>query len=460
MIIIYQLPSIIGAIFQIILLILFWLSKKDYFWLAFVFVISSSPGALFSMQDEVHSFSLLYGSSFGNVYFYLPFILIAFLKTVKVKIKYPKYFFSGILLILFFYFVLLLAAHGIYKWTAVVRLTIPWLLLFILPRMLKNEVDYSKFFNLIFPFVFFVIITQIYKIITAQEFAALFGGIGNPAVVASKDLLEGSSVIRPTDGIIIPFISLLGAFYFLSKRTKIYYNKNYLTIIAGLSVFSIFLTATRSWFFSALFILFSFLVLNSMKPVKNLLKYTFATILIIILIQAVPYLQKQSVLAFERYETIGYLLEGDITAGGTLQRLDVRAPKVMARFYEKPVFGWGYGIEGASYSDGHVGHQNLLMHTGIVGYSLFFAFWLLFIFKLLNVNKKISYKNDYYKIPIGLILFFLGIHIINISAQWFNFLISFTNGFILCLLLSLANLVYWESLKEEKIISAGLKNNR
>ncbi len=448
--IIYKTPQIVGTVFQIILLIAFWNSKRDYFWLAFLFVIESSPGALFSLNDALHNFSLFSTPGIGNFYFHIPFLILALVKSYFKMVSFPRNFLSGIFIILFFYFILILSANGIYKWTAILRLTFPWLLLFIIPRLIKDERDYAQFFNLIFPFVIFFIATQIFKIVTAQEFASLLGGTGNPAVAANKDILESSTAIRPTDGIMIPFLSLLGTTYFLTKRNKKYFSNNYLHIIMILSVLSIFLTATRSWLIAAIFITAGFLILNSGKPLKTLLKYSVIGAAIFLIIILIPTIQKQVVLSFERYETLGYLLKGDITAGGTLQRFDVRAPRVMAKFYEKPFFGWGYGETAAAYSDGHVGHQNLLLHTGVIGYCLFLLLWIMFIIKLLNITRITNKKSEYYKIPLVLIVFFLGIHIINVSAQWFGFLVSFTTGFVLSFLFSLANMVYWETLKEEK----------
>jgi len=64
-------------------------------------------------------------------------------------------------------------------------------------------------------------------------------------------------------------------------------------------------------------------------------------------------------------------------------------------------------------------------------------------------------KNRLKKIPVLLITFFLGIFILNITAQWFGFLVSFTSGFTLSLLFSFSNLIYWQAKKAAK---ANLQN--
>lgn len=446
----YYTNNIAFAVFQLVLLLLFYNSQKPYFWLAFVFVVDSSPGGLFSMQDELHTFSLFSGAGIGNLYFYIPFILVALVKVRNVKVNYPKYFLQSILGILIFYFIFLLAGNGVYKWTAIVRLTLPWMLLYLVPRMLKDEEDYAKFFKLVFPFVVFELITQFYKLSTAQEFVTLLGGTGNPALAQWKDILDANAALRPAEGIFIPFISLFGAVYFLTKKNQRDFTNNFLLLIVGLSSLSIFITATRAWLIAIIFFLIGYTLLVSKNPIKLLARYVFPSFLIFLLFILVPFLSLQADLALKRYETIGLLLQGDVTAGGTFQRLSVRAPIVMSHFYQKPFFGWGFGTEGASFSDGHVGHQNLLMHTGIAGYSLFAIMWIIFLIKMFRANANFKPQDIYYKTPIVLILFFLSIHIINTSAQWFHYLTTYSVGFIFALLFSLSNMIYWESFRKRK----------
>ena len=445
LVIIYKLPNIIGTVFQLLLLIAFWRSKRDYFWLAFVFIIVNSPGSIFSSSDPLHSFYLFNSSIFGNLYFWIPFLFLALYKAKKIEINYPYYFLNKILFIIGFYFLFLLAVNGIYKWSAIVRLTLPWFFLFLLPKLLVSYEDYAKFFNLLFSFVPFVLITQLYKLTTATDFAVLLGGIGNPAVNASHDVFESGTALRPVAGIYIPFLSLLGTTFFLTIKKNKYFSNNYLLVITLLSVLSIFLTATRSWLISAVIIVIFYSFVNFNSSIRSSIRYALVAIIVIITVSTIPEFSRQSELALNRYETINYIIEGDVTAGGTLKRFDVRGPKVMAHFYERPILGWGFGEEGASYSDGHVGHQNLLMHGGILGYLLFVFLWLLFIQKMIKSKKLLKRENPNFNIPLILISFFIGIHIINISVQWFGFLTSFSSGFTIAFLFSLGNMVYWES---------------
>jgi len=443
-VVIYKLPTIAGAVFQILLLIAFWRSKRDYFWLAFVFVVQNFPGALFSRYtgDIQNTFSLLTTSQAGTLYFWMIFVILAFIKALQKKASYQLVIVNNIK-ILAGYFVILVLIFGLYKWTAVTRTLLPWLFLFILPRLLQKEVDFYRFFQLIFSFLFFVIATQVFQILFTVPLAKYLGGY-NIAGTAE----ELKSVVRPTDGIYIPYLALFGSLYFLIYQKKIY-RTNYLLTIAGLSVFSIFITATRSWMISALFITGSYVFFMTYQRYNLILRLIIPFILVLLIIQFVPAVSQQVDLALHRYETVQYLVEGDITAGGTLERLSVRSPRVFAKFKESPIVGWGYGDEANEYSDGHVGNENLLMHTGIIGYLFWLMLWLNFMLKMKLLNNKISVKNPYNNVPWLFITMLVGILIINVSAQWFNYLLGYLSGFTFIFLFAFASFVNKEARRAE-----------
>lgn len=438
---IYKSPQIIGIIFQLFLLIAFWQSKRDYFWLAFVFIIMSEPGYLFSSSDALHSFSIWPYSPFGNLYFSLIFLIVASLKYFKTKLN-PSFFLKINFILIFSYFFIQLIVFGIYKTTALIRLTLPWLLIFIFPRMFKKEKDLVNFFNLIFTFVFFILVTQNYKILTGLEFSTLLGGIASQVVEARGGVEEVEMALRPIYGIFIPFLAIWGSIYFLSVKNN-YFSKSYLSLILGLSVFSIFLTATRSWLIASFFLISFYIVLTSRKPIKTVSQISIITILIFVVIEFLPFLHKQTNLSLQRYETILDFVRGDITAGGTAQRFDVRVKKPLAGFAANPIFGWGVGNEFNRYSDGHVGYHNLLMSSGIIGFTFWMLLWLNFIKKMSDINKVLRKDHPYKKIPLVLIAFAISILIIHTSVQWFGYLVGFNNAFMIALLFTLGHRVYF-----------------
>lgn len=443
--VIYKLPTIVGSIFQILLLIIFWYSKKDYFWLAFVYIVESNPGGLFFMGDPQNSFSLIQNSPMGNLYFWIVFTVLAFIKHQRTKAN-SKFIFRSNFTILFAYLVLLFFSFGIYKIPAVFRLLLPWLYIFLLPRMLKDIEDYARFFYLIIAFVPVVFFMQVYSIFFGGTVGTAFGGRSNE-YIQYLSIEETSQALRPADGIFIPFFSILGSLIFLVHDKKMF-SRNYLLFNLIISIISIFITATRSWMIATLLIWLGYILIVSKNPIKSMIQYVLLMSSFILILWQIPSLRKQAELSFERYETVELLTKGDITAGGTLQRFDVRAPRVMKHFYESPIIGWGFGNEGSEYADGHVGHQNLLMQTGVIGYLLFFSLWINYILKMWKVYKNMSQSNPQKKLPLILIIFFLGIHVINISAQWFNYLITFNVGVIVCMLLVFGSYLYRESVNK------------
>ena len=77
---------------------------------------------------------------------------------------------------------------------------------------------------------------------------------------------------------------------------------------------------------------------------------------------------------------------------------------------------------------------------------------------MLDRNRFLSSNNDYYSVPLSLILFLMGIIIVHsTSRQVFSFLTDMNMGFIICFFFSLANFVYWDSAAEEKRIWLGYK---
>ncbi len=130
--------------------------------------------------------------------------------------------------------------------------------------------------------------------------------------------------------------------------------------------------------------------------------------LLAIIAFSIPKINKQINNAFERVLTLEAIVEGDATAGGTLTRLTERGPRVMNKFYESPVFGFGFSNEFYEYWDGHVGNQTLLLNGGVVGYLLY----IVFLFKMISFyysNYKINKNNNLFLL-IALILCLVIIH--------------------------------------------------
>ena len=111
---VYFLPSVVKLVLLVSLLLIFYRSKKDYFWLAFVFIAESQPGSLFIITDSSHTFSLMENTPLGYLFFWLVFIMVAFIKTFQMKTAHP-FFLKGPFIALLIYIAVLLLIFGFTK---------------------------------------------------------------------------------------------------------------------------------------------------------------------------------------------------------------------------------------------------------------------------------------------------------------------------------------------------------
>ena len=153
-------------------------------------------------------------------------------------------------------------------------------------------------------------------------------------------------------------------------------------MVAFVGLFSILLTATRGWIIaSSILLLGTFFLFGLSRSITKLFRLVIVSVFgFWVVVSQFPVLKPQVDASFERLATIEALAAGDITAGGTLGRLNVRSPKVMKKFWESPVFGWGFSNEYFDNHDQHVGHQNILLNIGVLGYvfimGLFISIWI------------------------------------------------------------------------------------
>lgn len=397
--VLYFIPAPVKHMLYLLLLPAVWYSKKDYFWLAFFFVITDIPGGLFSGGTRIDEFSLPLYSPAASVSFSITelFYILIFIKVLK---KYksssaPQNFFKGQFLAIMILFVVLIiisfpmgtsfqSLKNIYK-------TIIYLSLFYsFYRMINSEEKLLKFLGILFPLAFIAVALQVYSLIAGEQLIALF----KPGVTIVQGVLDTTGSLgnwmRPIELVHVLFVCFTGTLFLLSYQ-KHFFNKNYLLLVNIVSSLGILLTGTRTW---VLAFAFGYLVFFALTGGKAKEFFRFAIMIFIVgfvLINVSPTLEEQVFTSWDRLTTVKSLVQGDITAGGTMGRLDKRAPRVMKGFESSNFFlGAGFSDHFYDYTDGHVGYHNILLNTGIFG-SIIFAiaiFSLLIVpFRKLNKNK-------------------------------------------------------------------------
>ncbi|MDI9596624.1 MAG: hypothetical protein QM220_03740 [Atribacterota bacterium] len=353
------------------------------------------------------------------------FILVAFLKAL-VKGKKTKLFFDKPLKWLFIYLILLLVfsfllgmnEEGIVR---TFRILIFWTLFISLPYLLKSMTEMLQFCYLLFPFIFLVFAGQIYELINGVPIIGLIKSVEPDKVGYSlKEIENISSVARFISAPFLNLFCFISSLFIINSKINISLHKFYLYVVATICYLSVLLSATRGWFLAYTITAFLFFITSSVNPGRIATRILVPLLIFFTLYSFIPVFKIQINNAMVRIGTLEGLIHGDVTLSSTQTRTTVRSAKVMEAFYKNPITGWGFSSKGAH--DGHVGNQNLLQSTGVIGYSLFLYFWVFYSTKLIRVKQRLSRGNPFKLSLLILVFGLVGIFIVHsTSTQMFGY---------------------------------------
>lgn len=407
----YFVPEQFKFIWYLVLLILYFNSRNEAMWLAFYLATVDGFIGFFGLYST--TLELIPG--LPSIELAQLYILVSVIKAasrnVKVEIFYLKYL--QILLIYVFFLIIWGQFNGLSGelnvYFRVIKGVFPLLLFYSIPRLFTEANTYERFFRIIFVIVILGFVTQIFTIIT---------GI----VPLTGDVLGDEEEKRVYYNASCTLLGLFGALYLLaSKRYKgIMLFFLYAVIISALGM--AVLSATRGWIISFGLIIIASLLLTRSVRRKHLLPFALIIIPLLYLGLSNSILHEQIVFSQDRLLTMKGLTAGDLTAGGTLQRLDVRSRRVMNAWEQSPIFGWGFSDNGYLYADGHVGNQSLLAFSGLTGFALLNIFLLFFAYKI-YLLRKVMLQNHLRRDALLIFIFFLaGWFVIHSSSgQQFGF---------------------------------------
>lgn len=458
--------SQIAQLYLVVLLLIAVFSKKNAFWFALILIISETQTFVLSFahkQSLLPTFNILPGG-LRNLYFEEIFLYLFFLKAL-LKGNFKAFFFQKPLQLLGIYYVLLvvislgMGVSGI-KFFATLRNFMGYTFFFSIPVLFAKKNEYDKFFRYIFPVIFLVLGIQILELVVGtrisfainEEEAQLYDNIViDPEKRVARQLYAQNMVV----------LIFIGAMYYLSVFKTSLFKRNYLFGIMAACVLSAFLSATRGYIMSLLVGLLLFVIFER-HMIRNVLNYGIIALIFFLILANIPKVNVQLVEAFQRFTTIGLLVEGDLTAGGTLKRITERAPPMLEKFYERPIFGWAFSDTFHIYADKHVGHVYMLLNGGIVGYGLFTVFFLYFIINLYKRYKNCHKRNVYKYSSLTMIAgFFMFYTFHSTSVSFFRYTIGF-NGLVMSLVMFFvfSDYVYKISRNEEIKIKQALKNRK
>ena len=417
---VYYFPPAINKIFFLVVLIIFSFSKKNYFWFSFLLLIVAHPLRLYEglAGGQVHripeyNFIGKYGLLFQELFLIIFFIKAKFMKE-KLIFIYKREFLP--LLILLIFILLSSFYYGIEmkSFIGYFRKVIYFTLFYSVPRLIKGE-DFIFIFRILIIFTFLIFIHQIIFIITGFNLSDLVTGSNFTEIFNQK------GVIRAYDSMFSQFFVFVFGLAFLTLKVTPF-NRRIIFYAVIVSYLSIFLTDTRGYIlafsFGTIFYLF-FILKNKTKIIK------FGIVSIVILVTLIIYNPNSLSIFYggmERMGTLENLAEGDASAGGSLERLTIRLPRLLIGIKGNPIFGWGISKKFAMYDDGHVGWANQILQMGILGLIVFIIFWFRFWNKNVQIshilNAENNFKSSIFSLNTGLVIL-LVIH--STSRTMFNF---------------------------------------
>jgi hypothetical protein len=347
----------------------FLVSKNIVFWAAFIFIILNNPWGLFYYKPYEWYFNLTptvgfsYVSMFGIVltikailYFKnREFVLYDRLKSYYKPIGY---------FIMFLLTWSLVFGHNIVSIFNISQYLPAFLLFYSVPRLL-NKYELLNFNKVIFLFSLLHFSGSVVEIFSPGNFmATLFFGTHPTGIAYSNDL------IRFVGGITIHLYTIFIGFYYLSIKENNFKNW-YLWLVIILSYIFIINSATRGWMIASSFMFIGYFIYYVLRKKQSFKTFSIVLFILLILVTIIPDSFKSNInAAFDRLKTLEAIAGGDYTAEGTTSRLTERGPRVLSKFSESPIFGFGYSKVSAKYFDGHVGNHSLLLMGGIIGLAI------------------------------------------------------------------------------------------
>lgn len=445
----YFAPDFVATALWISVLVVYFRSKDEGFWLAYFLVLSDGFFGFFGMYAAMlNVIPGLPGIEVGQIY-----IILGIIKASHRPAPYTP-FYNDILKMVLIYLGFLMAqgyAVGVSMDMNVQFRLIKWLvplfLLYSLPRLFTRVEQYRDVFLYLFPVALVALGAQVFTIATAHSPMQHFGA-EQKAKFAIKVTKE--KTYRGLYNEMILLITMFGALFFLAFRPGRYFPSWYCLAIVMANFSSVFLSATRGWVLSFGFATVFSLILVLKLSFKRILSIVLLAAIFLLGAQSLPIIGLQIQNAVKRLMTLEKLAEGDMSAGGTLIRLNTRGPRVMKKWAESPLTGWGFSNEFMDANDFHVGNQNILMHSGIIGYALLHFFFLYFMFKLFVRNLRLPPEHTYKGTLLYFCIFFPAWFMLHSSSQqFFSYYQTVQGGIIQAVFFCMGALMYHQSEQSE-----------
>jgi len=294
----------------------------------------------------------------------------------------------------------------------------------------KDEVYH--FILLVFPFVFFILFTQIYYIRASNEFINLFDP-GFRGIVLNTVTGE----LRPDiGGVLLVFFSFIFALFLLQNK-DFRLSKVYLYLIITTSFFSIFISATRLWSVIFSFILMGY-VLVSKRKILSVVGIAGSLFVILSVLSCLGLTPSDLLLgsAWKRVSQVSYIAKGNIYIVDTARsRFFDQLPIILEQIKQNPLTGYGVSEITMEYCNNNLGFVNTILMFGIFGLSLFIYFFIKY-FSMISTSIK-RFDNNPFKNSLKIMaIVWVGI-LIGYFSTWDFFTYYFYKTFFISILIAI-----------------------
>lgn len=372
----YFASGTIASIWYFFVLVLYAVTDNEAMWLAFFLAtVDGFMGFLGLYSVTLTVIPGLPGVELAQFY-----VLIAFLKALRSGRKTNVFYFKYLQILLIYVLFMVVWGQsagfsgGLNTYFRVAKMVLPLTLFYSLPHLFNESRTYERFFGLIFFILITAFLTQIFSLLTGIEPAE--------STFVNEDLFSEPGSFRGFYNAAAVLIALYGALFYLSLGNQRTFSKVVLYTVISATMGMAVISATRGWIIGLGFIIVVHLAFLMRYGKRGVLWMGVFVVALFFAGMSNLKISEQVQFSKERVMTLGNLAGGDISAKKTLSRLDVRSPTVITQWREKPLFGWGFSDTSWKYADGHVGNQNILLLSGLVGFLLLIGFLVYFSYMM------------------------------------------------------------------------------
>ena len=437
---VYFSPYIINQLYFLVLLPFIWKSKKDYFWIGFIFILITSPGNFFSSNFTTQTIAI-YNITGGISISFLDLVtILLFIKSLnKVNIR-TSLLFPELLIAILIYFIIRLFESNLHTENnfyliPYLRIMLTLTCFYSISKLMTTIDNYINFVIVLFPGIVLVLASQIYQLFTSTYLIGLFSDV----IFADKTtLMDRLAEFTP---------EILLLYLFLSTALIFIFNKSSFLIGISIVIFSFFISATRTWIISLLVLVLYFVFKYFQQNKKRLLsKYLLLFFILVFLLIQSATMMKNFNSSYQRALTSTYILENREDEDASMVKRMDRKMEVKRIIAVNPIFGTGFGKEfnqnlvGFT-GDSHTGYLNQIANSGIIGLILTLAPIILIMIKLYRTSIMYAGIRIRYSLIILVISFGVLIFVNFLSYQTIGYTLRLNQYFFLALLYNFASLL-------------------